>query len=141
VRERFLWELLWPEPRDPELRKEPGQWRAELHDRFIAPLYPLAFTIVAFAYLGAPRTTRQGRTWSLASAVGGVATLRIIGFASMVFGIKHPVALTFQYIAVFAATTFGVFAISQAVIIEPPAFMVRAVSSVTERLTRRFATT
>jgi len=141
VRERFLWELIAPDPRDPELRKDPGQFRAELHDRLIAPLYPFAFMIVAFAYLGAPRTTRQSRTWSLVSAVGGVAALRIIGFASMVFGIKHPLALSFQYIAVFSATGFGLLAISQAAIIEPPAFMVRAVSSVTERLTRRFATT
>jgi lipopolysaccharide export system permease protein len=141
VRERFLWDLIWPDPRDPELRKEPGQFRAELHDRFVAPLYPLAFMIVAFAYLGAPRTTRQSRTWSLASAVGGVATLRIIGFASIVFGIKHPGALMFQYLAVFAASVFGLFAISQSIVIEPPAFMVRAVASVTERLTRRFATT
>ena len=141
VRERFLWDLIWPDPRDPELRKEPGQFRAELHDRFVAPLYPLAFMIVAFAYLGAPRTTRQSRTWSLVSAVGGVATLRIIGFASIVFGIKHPMALTFQYLAVFAASVFGLFAIAQSVVIEPPAFMVRAVSAVTERLARRFATT
>jgi lipopolysaccharide export system permease protein len=141
VRERFLWDLIWPDPRDPELRKEPGQFRAELHDRFVAPLYPLAFMIVAFAYLGAPRTTRQSRTWSLISAVGGVATLRIIGFASIVFGIKHPGALMFQYLAVFAASVFGLFAIAQSVVIEPPAFMVRAVSSITERVARRFATT
>jgi lipopolysaccharide export system permease protein len=141
VRERFLWELIWPDPRDPELRKEPGQFRAELHDRFVAPLYPLAFMIVAFAYLGAPRTTRQSRTWSLASAVGGVAALRIIGFASIVFGIKHPGALTFQYLAVFAASVFGLFAIAQSVVIEPPAVLVRAVSAVTERMARRFATT
>jgi len=141
VRERYLWELIWPNLRDPELRKEPGQWRAELHDRFVAPFYPLAFMIVAFAYLGAPRTTRQSRTWSMISAVGGVAALRVIGFASMVFGIKHPMALTFQYIAVFAAAVFGLFAIAQAVIIEPPAFMVRASSFITERLARRFATT
>jgi len=141
VRERFLWDLIWPDPRDPELRKEPGQFRAELHDRFVAPLYPLAFMIVAFAYLGAPRTTRQSRTWSLASAVGAVATLRIIGFASIVFGIKQPGALMFQYLAVFAASVFGLFAIAQSVVIEPPAFLVRAVSSVTERLARRFATT
>jgi lipopolysaccharide export system permease protein len=141
VRERFLWDLIWPDPRDPELRKEPGQFRAELHDRFVAPLYPLAFMIVAFAYLGAPRTTRQSRTWSLISAVGGVATLRIIGFASIVFGIKHPGALMFQYLAVFAASVFGLFAIAQSIVIEPPAFMVRAVSSITERVARRFATT
>ncbi len=140
VRERFLWDLLWPDPRDPELRKEPGQFRAELHDRFVAPLYPIAFMIVAFAYLGAPRTTRQSRTWSLVSAVSAIATLRIIGFASMVFGIKHPGALMAQYLAVFAASVFGLFAIAQSVVIEPPAFMVRAVSAITERLARRFAT-
>jgi lipopolysaccharide export system permease protein len=141
VRERFIWDLIFPDPRDPELRKEPGQFRAELHDRLVTPLYPLSFMIVAYAYLGAPRTTRQSRTWSLVSAIGGVAALRVIGFASMVFGIKHPVALTFQYVAVLAATGFGLLAISQAIIIEPPAFMVRAAAAVTERLARRFATT
>jgi lipopolysaccharide export system permease protein len=141
VRERFIWDLIAPDPRDPELRKEPGQFRAELHDRLVTPLYPLSFMIVAYAYLGAPRTTRQSRTWSLVSAVGGVAALRVIGFASMVFGIRHPIALSFQYIAVLAATGFGLLAISQATIIEPPAFMVRAAAAVTERLARRFATT
>jgi lipopolysaccharide export system permease protein len=141
VRERFLWDLISPDPRDPELRKEPGQFRAELHDRLVAPLYPLAFMIVAFAYLGAPRTTRQSRTWSLVSAAAGVATLRIIGFASTVVGIRQPGALMMQYLAVFAASVFGLFAIAQSIVIEPPAFMVRAVSSITERLTRRFATT
>jgi lipopolysaccharide export system permease protein len=141
VRERFTWDLARPNPSDPELLKQPGQFRAELHDRIVTPFYPLAFMIVAYAYLGAPRTTRQSRTWSLISAVGGVVALRLIGFASMVFGIKNPVALSFQYVAVLAAAALGVFAISQAVIIEPPAFMVRAVAAVTERLTRRFATT
>jgi lipopolysaccharide export system permease protein len=140
VRERFLWDLISPDPRDPELRKEPGQFRAELHDRFAAPLYPLAFMIIAFAYLGAPRTTRQSRTWSLISAVAGVATLRVIGFAAIVFGIKHPGALMTMYLAVFAASVFGLFAIAQSIVIEPPAILVRAVSAVTERLTRRFAT-
>jgi lipopolysaccharide export system permease protein len=141
VRERYTWDLFHPDPHDPELRKEPGQFRAELHDRIVEPLYPLAFMIVAYAYLGAPRTTRQSRTWSLASAVGGVAVLRMIGFASMVFGIKNPMALGFQYIAVAAAGGFGLLAISQAAVIEPPEFMVRAVQAVTDRLTRQFATT
>ena len=60
---------------------------------------------------------------------------------SLVFGIKHPMALSFQYIAVFGAAGLGLYAISHAAIIEPPAFMVNAVSAITERLTRRFATT
>jgi lipopolysaccharide export system permease protein len=141
VRERYTWDLIHPDPHDSEVMREPGQFRAELHDRMIAPFYPIAFVIIAFAYLGAPRTTRQSRTWSLVSAVGAVATLRLIGFASMVLGIKYPVALTFQYVAVFAATALCLMAISQATIIEPPAFLVRAVQAVTERLSRRFATT
>jgi len=141
VRERYTWDLINPDPRDSEVRRDPGQFRAELHDRLIAPFYPLTFMIIAFAYLGAPRTTRQSRTWSLISAVGAVAALRMIGFASMVLGIKYPVALTFQYVAVFAATMLGLLAISQAAIIEPPAFLVRAVQAVTDRVSRRFAAT
>jgi lipopolysaccharide export system permease protein len=141
VRERYSWDLIKPDPRDPEFRREPGQFRAELHDRIVSPFYPLAFMIVAYAYLGAPRTTRQSRTWSLVSAVGAVAALRMIGFASMVIGIKNPVAIAFQYVAVLSAAGFGLFAISHAVIIEPPAFMIRAASAVTDRLSRRFATT
>jgi lipopolysaccharide export system permease protein len=141
VRERYTWDLIHPDPRDSEVRRDPGQFRAELHDRLIAPAYPLAFMIIAFAYLGAPRTTRQSRTWSLVSAVGAVAVLRMIGFASMVLGIKYPVALTFQYVAVFAATMLGLLAISQATVIEPPDFLIRAVQAATDRVTRRFAAT
>jgi len=139
VRERYTWDLIHPDPRDAEVRRDPAQFRAELHDRIIVAFYPLSFMIIAFAYLGAPRTTRQSRTWSLVSAVAAVATLRMIGFASMVLGIKYPVALTFQYVAVFAATMLGLLAISQATIIETPAFLVRAVQAVTDRLSRQFA--
>src|SRR5262249_22077412 len=33
VRERYLWELVFPNPPDPELRRAPGQFRAQLHAR------------------------------------------------------------------------------------------------------------
>jgi lipopolysaccharide export system permease protein len=141
VRERYSWELFMPDPTDPVLVKEPGQFRAEFHDRIVGPLYPLVFMIVTYAYLGAPRTTRQSRTMSLVSAVGGVALLRTIGFASMVFGINRPIALSFQYIAVLATSALGLTAIARGTIIEPPAFMTNAIANITERLARRFATT
>ena len=44
-----------------------GRTRAELHDRFSAPLYPIAFMAIAFAALGIPRTTRQGRGTAMAA--------------------------------------------------------------------------
>jgi lipopolysaccharide export system permease protein len=107
----------------------------------VAPLYPLVFMIVAYAYLGAPRTTRQSRTLSMVSAVSAVAVVRVVGFASMVLGINSPIALSFQYVAIAIATGFGLVAISHGTIIEPPAFVLRTISAVTERLTRRLATT
>ena len=61
IRERYLWQLLFPDPKDPMYIEQPGQFRAELHDRLMAPLYPIAFVVIAFAYLGAPRTNRQSR--------------------------------------------------------------------------------
>ena len=64
-------------------------------------MYPLAFMIIAYAYLGAPRTTRQSRTLSLVSAVVVVTLVRFSGFASMVFGIKFPPALALQYVVLF----------------------------------------
>jgi lipopolysaccharide export system permease protein len=141
VRERYSWELVRPNPFDPALIREPGQFRAEFHDRIVAPLYPLVFMIVTYAYLGAPRTTRQSRTLSLVSAVGGVAALRVIGFASMVFGINRPFALSFQYIALLATTGLGLTAIGRGTIIEPPAIMTNTIAAITERLSRRFAAT
>ncbi|MEJ2432906.1 MAG: LPS export ABC transporter permease LptF [Pseudolabrys sp.] len=139
IRERYLWQLLWPDPKDPFFIKEPGQFRAELHDRLMAPLYPLAFVIIAFAYLGAPRTTRQSRNMSMLGAVGGVALLRVVGFASTVFGATIPWMLSLQYIAMAFAIGFGIWVIRNGLVLEPPAFMAGWLNAVTERVTQRFA--
>jgi lipopolysaccharide export system permease protein len=137
--ERYEWELLSPDPKDPIYVKDPGQFPAELHDRLAAPLYPLAFMVITYAYLGAPRTTRQSRNMSLISAVAAISALRFTGFASMVFGVKSPSALALQYVALAAALILGLRAISRGTIIEPPAFITNAVAILTERLSRRFA--
>jgi lipopolysaccharide export system permease protein len=141
VSERYLWELFAPNPNDAVFLKDPGQFAAELNDRLTAPLYPLAFMIIAYAYLGAPRTTRQSRTMSLVSAIGAVALLRFAGFASTVFGISFPPALALQYVALFTVCGLGLSAISRGVIIEPPIFITNTVANLTERLARRLAPT
>jgi lipopolysaccharide export system permease protein len=140
IRERYLWQLLWPDPKDPFYLKEPGQFRAELHDRLLAPLYPIAFVIIAFAYLGAPRTTRQSRTMSMLGAIGGVALLRLIGFASTVFGATVPWMLALQYVAMAAAIALGLWVIRNGLVLEPPAFLAQWMTALTERITQRFAT-
>ncbi len=140
IRERYLWQLLLPDPKDPFFIQQPGQFRAELHDRLMAPFYPIAFMVIAFAYLGAPRTTRQSRTMSMIGAVGGVAALRLIGFASSVFGATIPWVLSLQYIATAFALVAGIWVIRRGLILEPPAFLANWLASLSERLAQRFAT-
>jgi lipopolysaccharide export system permease protein len=140
IRERYLWQLLFPDPKDPFYIEQPGQYRAELHDRLVAPLYPLAFVVIAFAYLGVPRTNRQSRTLSLIGAIGGVALLRLAGFVSTVFGATVPWLLSLQYIAVAVTFAAGVFVIRNGLIIEPPAVLTNWLSALTDRIVQRFAT-
>jgi lipopolysaccharide export system permease protein len=140
IRERYLWQLVFPDPKDPFYVEQPGQFRAEMHDRLIAPFYPLAFVVIAFAYLGAPRTTRQSRTLSMVGAIAGVGLLRLIGFASTVFGATAPWMLSLQYVALIAAFIFGYFVIRRGLILEPPAFISNWVAALTERIAQRFAT-
>jgi lipopolysaccharide export system permease protein len=140
IRERYLWQLLFPDRNDPLLKDQPGQFRAELFDRLMAPLYPLAFVVIAFAYLGAPRTNRQSRTMSLIGAIGGVALLRMIGFVCTVFGANYPWVLWLQVLAFVAACGLGAYVIRSGLIIEPPAFITNSIDAISARLTRRFAT-
>src|SRR5262249_51361838 len=131
--------LLSPDPDDRLLKTQPGQLLAELHDRIAAPLYPLVFVTMAFAILGAPRTSRQSRALSLALAVVGITSLRLIGFAAIVFAVNRPIAILIMYSSLFGAVGWAVFAISRGAIIEPPAFITTTIAAVTERLGRRVA--
>jgi len=81
IRERYLWELLAPPALIQSTKQLPGQFRAELHDRFMAPIYPFAFAALTFAFLGAPRTTRQSRNFSIGGSILAVFGLRMAGFA------------------------------------------------------------
>jgi lipopolysaccharide export system permease protein len=140
IRERYLWQLLFPDPKDQFYIEQPDQFRAELHDRLMAPFYPVAFVVIAYAYLGAPRTTRQSRTLSMLGAIGGVALLRLIGFVWTVFGAAVPWLLALQYLALAVAFGLGFYVIRRGLILEPPAFITDWLAALTERLSRRFAT-
>src|SRR6202049_2013512 len=103
IRERYIWELLWPPAGDPVYVQLPGQFRAELHDRFMAPIYPFAFAALTFAFLGAPRTTRQSRNFSIGGSILAVFGLRMVGFACSVLAVKSPFAPVVQYLMLAAA--------------------------------------
>ena len=141
IRERYLWDLIDPNPDDPLYQQFPGQFRADLHDRLLAPLYPFAFMALTFAFLGAPRTTRQSRAVSITSAIVSLGLLRLIGFALTVLAATSIFAAPFQYAILLATLAFSAWVIVNVIVLEPPPIVLDTLNRVVARMTRRFATT
>ncbi|MCA6123766.1 LPS export ABC transporter permease LptF [Bradyrhizobium sp. WSM 1704] len=138
IRERYMWELMWPKEDDPIYQQLSGQFRAELHDRFMAPIYPFAFAALTFAFLGAPRTTRQSRNFSIGGSVFAVFGLRMIGFACSVVTVKNPLAAIVQYLMLFGGIGVGIWMIVGGVVVEPPAALMEQINRNNERIARFF---
>jgi lipopolysaccharide export system permease protein len=139
VREKYLWELIWPQPDDTLYAAQPDQYRSELFDRLATPFYPLAFAILTYVFLGPPQTTRQSRTLALLGLVSAALTLRLIGFASVIVGVRYPSILAVQFIALAGTIIVGLAQISRGKTIEHGALATRLVNAVTERFARAAA--
>ena len=134
-REKYISELIWP-PKD---APQSGEDRGDLHDRIATPLYPIAFAILAYAFLGPPQTTRQSRTLSLLALIGVVALLRLVGFLSVILGSRMPGALAVQYVALFGAMAVGSWLIGRGQAIEPAAVVSKITTIIGERLSKATA--
>ncbi|HTV37362.1 MAG TPA: LPS export ABC transporter permease LptF [Xanthobacteraceae bacterium] len=136
VREKYIWELMWPQPDDTLYAQQPDQYRSELYDRLATPLYPLAFAILTYMFLGPPQTTRQSRTLAMLGLIGSATALRLIGFASVIVGVRVPSVLAVQFIALAGAIIVGLVQISRGKTIEHGALATRIVNAITERVAR-----
>jgi lipopolysaccharide export system permease protein len=139
VQERFPWELVYPPADDPLYKEQPGNFTAELHNRITAPIYPLAFLVITYAYLGAPRTTRQSRAMSFVSAALAVSVLRAIGFVGTIMGAHRPITLLIPYLGFAVTFVLGIWAILRGLVIEPPAFISNSIAALADGLSRRTA--
>jgi lipopolysaccharide export system permease protein len=110
-RERGTPELLDLNKSDPYVQMQRGRFRAELHDRFSAPLYPLAFMAIAVAALGTARTTRQGRGLAIGSAIVVMVLLRIAGFAVSSLVVRSGNAIILAYLVPLAGLAGGLITI------------------------------
>jgi lipopolysaccharide export system permease protein len=107
-RERSTWQLLNQDPNEQYYKFQEGRFRAELHNRLSAPLYPMAFMLIAFACIGEARTTRQGRAVALQAAILIVAATRIGAYMAWTASVRSPFAAVLLYVlpivAIIAAT-------------------------------------
>lgn len=140
VRERNLWDVAFPDPNDPTYKQVPTHFRSELHDRLAAPIYPIAFTVLCFAILGAPRTSRQSREISIVMTVSIIGALRLIGFACNVIAAQSVVAVYVLWGSLFLTFAVGLFVIARGAVIEPPAFLTQ-LATVFERASQRLQPT
>lgn len=138
IRERYLWELFSPPADDPVFKQLSGQFTAELHDRLMSPIYPFAFAILTFAFLGTPRTTRQSRNFSIGGSIFAVFGLRMAGFALSVMTVKTPAAALIQYAMLFAGIGIGLWMVIGGIVVEPPAALIEAVNRSNARIARLF---
>ncbi|HML09111.1 MAG TPA: LPS export ABC transporter permease LptF [Xanthobacteraceae bacterium] len=136
VREKYIWELLWPRADDPLYVAQPDQYRSELHDRIATPLYPLAFVVLAFTFLGPPQTNRQSRAVALLGLIGAISLLRLLGFVSVIVGVRLPSVLGVQYVALAGAMVAGLWQISRGQAPEPAAMVSKITTAISERIAR-----
>jgi lipopolysaccharide export system permease protein len=138
AREREIWDLAAPDPKDPVFNRSPNQFRTELNDRLLAPLFPIAFAILGFAYLGSPRTTRQSRALAMAGLIAAASLVRVLCFAGIVASMQTPIALVIPYLTIGLATVFGVIVIARGNVISLPQVAEDWVAAVVQRFSRRF---
>jgi lipopolysaccharide export system permease protein len=90
--ERTIFELLSLDAADAYVQQNRGRFRAELHDRLSQPLYPVAFALLVFLFLGEPRTSRQGRSMAILGAIVAVVAVRLLGFGAGTLAVRYPIA-------------------------------------------------
>jgi lipopolysaccharide export system permease protein len=110
-RERPLSALLFADKNEGYYKIQSGRFRAELHNRLSAPLYPIAFMLIAFAALGDAKTTRQGRGFAIQMAVLSVSATRLIGYAAWTASVRSPMAVPFMYLLPIGASLISIWLI------------------------------
>lgn len=134
--ERFLSELIWPDMNDVYVAKNVGRIRSDLHDRLTQPLYPFAFALIAFLFLGEARTTRQSRGLGIVAVLVACFAVRLIGFAAVNLTIRSPLAAPLVYLVPIAGAGIAGWYIAREVRPSPPRSLVRFGENVADALTR-----
>jgi lipopolysaccharide export system permease protein len=95
--ERFLPELLWPDPAEKLDTHARNIFFAEANNRLSAPLYCIAFALIAFAAVLRARGGRGAYALRITIACIGAATLRIVGYGAQGMAARSPALCILLY--------------------------------------------
>ena len=104
----------------------PQRVRAEVHERTSAPLFTLAFGLIALTFLGRPHSNRQDRSAAIAFVVALCLTLRIAGFAAVAVSRNFGAGLPFLYAVPLAGIALGAYGTIQGWRLRAPRVVAKA---------------
>lgn len=142
--ERTIFELASLDESDPYVLQNRGRFRAELEDRLVQPLYPVAFALLVFVFLGEPRTSRQGRSMAILGAIVAVVAVRLAGFGAGTLTVRFPAAVVAVYgvpLLAIAASLAIILSNRRMSLPSPLARLVEGVIEAGDAVARRFTRT
>jgi lipopolysaccharide export system permease protein len=110
--DRPLYDLIYVDEKDDVYKQDPGRFRAELHKRLSSPLLPIAGFILAFAFLGEARTTRQNRGLAMGGAALAFGIVQILGFGTQGLIAKNASMVWISYAVPLAGIFYGLLVIA-----------------------------
>lgn len=131
---RNLSELIWPAEDDKAYQSDIPRFRVELHKRLSTPLYPIAAFVIAFAFLGSPRTTRQSRGLSIAGACTAFMAIEIVGLGSGGLVERTALASPLPYVVPLGGIALGLFVILNNVETRVPVPLQRIADAIAARV-------
>lgn len=134
--DRTLYDLVTANESDEVYKQDPGRFRAELHKRLSAPLFPIAAFILAFAFLGEARTTRQSRGLAIAGAAGAFALVEIFGFGTSGLVARNEALTWITYLVPLAGIAYGLLVIAGFAQFRMPALLQRTADLIAARFER-----
>ncbi len=134
--DRPLYDLMTADESDEMYKQDPGRFRAELHKRLSSPLLPIAAFIIAFAFLGEARTTRQNRGLAIAGAAGLFGLVEILGFGTSGFIAKNASLVWITYFVPLAGIGYGLLMIAGYAQFKIPAFLEQFADTLAARFER-----
>ena len=111
-KEKFISDLLEPDPTDSYSRSFPGKVRSELHSRLTSIIYPVVFTLIALAFLANAQTARQGQVIRILLAIFTVATVRGLDLALTNLSAKKDWAVPAVYALPFLIILISLYTIN-----------------------------
>ncbi len=106
----------------------------ELHERFSAPLYPLAFAVIIAAFVGRARANRNDIRLAIASGAGLCMALRAAGFFALAVSDASTIAWTIFYAVPIAGFFVGLIGLWLNIRVHMPAVVIRLGRAIAARL-------